>query len=696
MLAFLLCAGVLVGVLAGCGKETDNGSGGGGSASPAAENQSPAAELSGAAYTPTPTPEREPKDFSMAELYESAGRDNVYRLLTASVSEAAQGEHRDGSAPQVDIERVYSAGNYVLVGMREATTDDTVLPCEYVLFHLGRPDLMRRKIPEFREDQVCLFEDGTVLMWDMDNDSAHLYDREFEEIRVLNISRGEGMYRVAVSEDKTVWYNGTGEDRRLIAYDPEGNCIGSYPYPSGYSVYAYTGSRNGARFFRATEDATYADRVLMLADGAAEAVPIDDVSGAFGLLGCEMTDTLWFVHRLGEKETEIYFPKEAFGEYIHAWNGSRFLSMGIAGNRMAGPKGSGDTAEANNRGTDFRAYDIESRMRLGMIAAEELPLYRALRSVEMTDRGYVLFDGETGSTRELLLWDLSAENEEPIPNVQSVSEAPYAERIQKRVAEIEEEYGISIHFDEESVSECTFKPWYDMPVLTDERKILGNIESVAYYLKDYPKDFFRELCAGDREGMDLFLVEDLTNPDTGFNASGVAQTYGDRLAVVFSDSGIAHGGSTFAHEMMHLMEHRIRICGLESGFDWVSYWIGERYSTEFPYTISEEPNDDNCKGGYWFYGIETDPDKVWYARMYGAWNDLEDRATVIEMMFDNNREALEQYPHLRDKAEDIAAVIRFAFPCIAASEEPVLWERATGIVLPETRMEAWKEYDSVN
>ena len=87
---------------------------------------------------------------------------------------------------------------------------------------------------------------------------------------------------------------------------------------------------------------------------------------------------------------------------------------------------------------------------------------------------------------------------------------------------------------------------------------------------------------------------------------------------------------------------------------------------------------------------------MWYARMYGAWNDLEDRATVIEMMFDNNREALEQYPHLRDKAEDIAAVIRFAFPCIAASEEPVLWERATGIVLPETRMEAWKEYDSVN
>lgn len=686
LLAFLLCAGIL----AGCGKDDKNGTDTTVTVTPTA--------TSSATPTPTPTPAREPKDYSLAELYETVGKDNLYRILTADAPVQEDGDEE--RVPDCQILNAETTGDYVLACLRNNSGEDERSSGEYVLFHLGRPDLTRRLIPGYRDYEACLLEDGTVEIWDTDGKSVHVYNREFEEIKAFSPQGDREEYFVDFSEDGLMWFSAGDEEPVMIAYDTDGTCLGRFPYNSEFLLYSCTGIEDGNYYFLADAKGIHLMMPMVLKKGATELVTMDEETlgvSVYGMIVSGQTDTLWFLHRLGDIEGEVYFPKEAYRESIYRWKGNRILTCADTSARfdLSADDSAAERESETAVWSDYRVFDLDSFTRLGMLSGKELPQYKTLFSESLSAKGYVFFAGMTTKGTELLLWDLNAETPKPIEHVARIAEESVSERTKSLVAEIEKEYGISIHFDEKSVSESSFKPWYNMPIIEDERVILGLVEEVAYFVKQYPKELWREMCGTDRSGLDMYLVSDLVSTGEDiFIASGVTQTWGERLAVGYSAYGIS--AKTFAHETMHLMEHRIRQYGLDNGFDWSLFWAGERVSPEYGYSNgSGAPQEDGEFHGAWSYRTEEDgidPDKIWFARTYGTWNELEDRATVMEELYDCNRKMFEKYPHLRDKAADMTAIIRGAFPCVSSSEKPLFWERAIGIIQPETRMDDWKKY----
>lgn len=680
--------------LAGCGRDT------------AKNNTSVTVTAAATAtQTPTPTPEREPKDYVLSDLYETVGKSTVYRLLEGTVGKGAV---KDGVNPadrksEIEILDVQSAGDYVLAFLCDPEYFSETMKGEYVLFHLGRPDLTRRFIPSYRESNARLLADGTVVMEDTDSELVRVYNREFEEVGTVAPKEGREGYLLDISEDGLLWVVCTAPQKTLTAIDLQGNCVGEYTYAGDSSVYSYCCLTDGVRYFRGM-DSNYLVQPLVLLPGATELTPIagepkgTDIEG---ILACETADVLWYIHKLGDTENELYFPKAAFREGISKWSGVRFLTWGEAAQRCDKENGVVKTAVGAPRALDFRVYDFDARTLCGELLAEELPQYTNLYAKSMTDRGYVLFAGRTETGADVLLWDVNRETAKPIEGVSFVAVEPVAEHIAKRIAEIEEEYGIRIHYDKKSVEECVFAPWYTIEPMTSERKVLGYVETVAYYLKLYPKTIWREMLSDDRDGLDMYLVNSLESIGMqGFSAGGCVQTYSANLAVAFAQTGLDGGPTTFAHETMHLLEHRIFNYCIENGINWDNYWAAERTSEKYPYTRGDsEPVNDGVFRGAWWYGVEErgiDPNDVWYTRTYGMWNELEDRATLMEELYAENRKMLDAYPHLREKAEDVCAVIRAAFPCVAASTEPLFWERATGIVQPADRMADWSRYPALS
>ena len=688
--AFLLC----LAFLAGCGKDT------------AKNNTSVTVTAAATAtQTPTPTPVREPKDYVLSNLYETVGKSTVYRLCEATVSDSALKKGADSAErkPEIEILSAQSAGDYVLACLCDTLRFAEDGTNEYVLFHLGRPDLTRRFTPAFRENQVRLLEDGTVVICDSETNTAHVYNREFEEVGTVVPKEERRWYILDVSEDGLLWICIAGTPGSLAAYDLQGNFVGEYTYDDAYSVYSYNCVEDGVRYFRAT-DADYLLQPLVLLPGATELTTAAGETGDAnieGIFACETADALWYIHKLGDAANELYFPKAAYRENINQWSGDRILTLGDAGERTDKEHGVAKTAQGAPRSLDYRVYDYSDRTICGRLMAEELPQYTTLYAEGMSGKGYVLFEGRTADGTDLLLWDVNRETAEPIPGLSCIAQEPIADRLKTRIAEIEAEYGILIHYDEKSVTECVFAPWYKITPITSERKVLGYVESVAHFLKMYPKVLWREMLSDDRDGLDMYLVNSLESIGMqGFSAGGCVQTYSANLAVAFARSGLDGGATTFAHETMHLLEHRIFNYCIENGINWDNYWAAERTSEKYPYTRGDsEPVNDGVFRGAWWYGVEErgiDPNDVWYTRTYGMWNELEDRATLMEELYAENRKLLDAYPHLREKAEDVCAVIRAAFPCVAASTEPLFWERATGIVQPADRMADWSKYPALS
>ncbi|MBQ2558536.1 MAG: hypothetical protein II553_05950, partial [Lachnospiraceae bacterium] len=83
------------------------------------------------------------------------------------------------------------------------------------------------------------------------------------------------------------------------------------------------------------------------------------------------------------------------------------------------------------------------------------------------------------------------------------------------------------------------------------------------------------------------------------------------------------------------------------------------------------------------YKSYSKKDDIWFTDIYARTYPTEDRARIMEALMEYPEGMLTEYlscPHLRAKAECLCAMIRAAFPSIAACREPVRWERALGII----------------
>ncbi|MBP5463546.1 MAG: hypothetical protein J6Y20_15670 [Lachnospiraceae bacterium] len=678
-----LIALVLLLLLTGCGKETNNG----GTDVPgnvtATTSASPTAT---ATPSPTPTPERAPKEYSLAELYETAGEDNIFRLTEVAFSDAAQTER------YAMCNEVQSAGDYVLMMMYDMDWENEH-PLEYLLFHLGRPDIKRYFTPDFTPRSVTLLEDGTVVMLDWQSDKVRVYDREFEPVRTFEIEMSSGLDVLGISKDGLLWFCDS-DEKCLKAYDINGNPVGSYPH-SIDDVDEYIGTLHGKKYFRGVGE-EYTLCTMVLEEGATELSTAESHAEYNGIFGCRYGERNWSLRILGNPESEVFFPKAAPHEYMSVWCGECFVTEAETTEKPSeGTEGDGATTPSVRRLYDYRVYDLSRQVVAGRLGNSRITQYDRLNPRCLNEKNYLFFEAETvDGGRELLLWDVSREEPEPIADIEKTTDENLQARIDREVEAIRQKYAIDIHYDEESLQNSPFVPWYEITPLEDRFAVLDFVECVAERLAEYPTELWREMCGEDKTGVDMYLDKYMVAPDdNNFVAAGVVDYSDNRMAVVFSKDALSSFGTTFAHETMHLMEYRIWAYTDANDMSWFDYWVTLN-SEKYPYQLEYVSSDDAVPGVRYagYARLENDPDDIWFVRSYGMWNQNEDRATVMERMYACDTDTFSECPHLRDKARAICAALRASFPCVAASEEPVIWERALGIIDPAEYYDVWRKF----
>ena len=222
--------------------------------------------------------------------------------------------------------------------------------------------------------------------------------------------------------------------------------------------------------------------------------------------------------------------------------------------------------------------------------------------------------------------------------------------LREKADEIEEKYGVKILIGDEVLDlEDTNDPYRFVSAESEEagEYPYENTESGLNYLDEmlgrYPEGFFEQFKINGKAGLCIGLVEDLVDKysDSPFEASGVTYGYGLWTVIAIQADYTDHA---LNHEMFHAVEFIVdQKVGSIDEDEWAALNPeGFNYSSDF--SSYGEGNAD----GDLVYGDSDDP---YFARDYSKLTPLEDRATLIELLF---TDAYDDPAEYRDYIKDIA------------------------------------------
>ena len=165
-------------------------------------------------------------------------------------------------------------------------------------------------------------------------------------------------------------------------------------------------------------------------------------------------------------------------------------------------------------------------------------------------------------------------------------------------------------------------------------------------------------------------------------AAALTGSDGDVRYIVCNLNNLGEMARNLGHEFMHVMEDRIEAVCAGTGSKMLDYWM--RYV----------PNVSNGPGYYFAYldedGNELSdtaytgddplaadmPDTVWFVDAYAKANPKEDRARIMEYLFDSEDELPAAFGsvHLMEKSQYLCAIIRECF-LSARDADTLPWER---------------------
>ena len=248
---------------------------------------------------------------------------------------------------------------------------------------------------------------------------------------------------------------------------------------------------------------------------------------------------------------------------------------------------------------------------------------------------------------------------------------------------IKEEFNVTVMFGDECLDveqfgthEFTSTDAGSLDQSVTVYRMLSNIrENLALYPEGYFDTFYDDEGEGGLQILVVLNPTDNYNPD--FSLGGYTyQVYSTYYIVVDAEMN-STAEAIVPHEMWHAVEQRI----------WNDY--AGAFDT---YTWSEEYNPPDFEGYVnslstyeadsekWDrYIMQRDGEEPYFYRTYSLVNDKEDRATLVETLFNNtlgdtpaaSAEALREYPHMRAKLDFMAEQVREVFGT-------VYWEENAG------------------
>lgn len=200
-------------------------------------------------------------------------------------------------------------------------------------------------------------------------------------------------------------------------------------------------------------------------------------------------------------------------------------------------------------------------------------------------------------------------------------------------------------------------------------------------LKKYPEGFFDHFSrttssGGLRVGLRFLIVDSLitTTPGSSFTAGGVAYDGAVWYNIALGVNMMYENDKSIHHELWHIIEDRLNDADRGLNYDkWEacnpkkfsytndfnSYYAHYDYD---PYTLSSALWEDEPKY-----------DSIYFSRDYSTVNGQEDRATLIERVFEapsyygkealfrDGLEMVEAFPHLKDKLGVLAEAVKKEF-----------------------------------
>lgn len=683
MLGTVIIALLMAVLLCACGKEQPEyrdgrpTPGGGATLTAAATSTSTPTPSPTNTPTPTPTPIRAPEEYDIAKLYPTMYRDTIYRI---PLDEYMQG---------YSIASVQTNNGFVLI-MTMIDTEYT--PPEgvelsygrYILFHIGVPDIVCTA--EFGDTEgysPILLGDGRVVSRDMMNGNVREYDVNLQVVRSFYV---EGSV-IGVAEDDSLYavsYDENGREKTLFRYSYEGEKSGEYEL-NGLRIHSYLYTEESGRLVFSAHRRDYTDYRLTLDPATGEFVPLDGVHlerGCYAdMLEYSDEDGDWVFGGF-DQEGDIYsIPKLGKQEYVESCVGGRFSTA----------EWTFDDDDYDNFDVVYRAYDIQTLQLLGTLSSKELKDHTFFGNTKLTDRGYVLLYVNRIGGCDLLLWDATAEQAQVVEGSKVVSPSEDVIELRNMAQKIYERFHVKVYFEEVDLQTSTFSSYRLVPC-TESATIMRMMQEFYESLAEFPDGFWTEILVdGDKECLRFFICKKFDRIGTNMIASAAALTSasGDEILMAYATDCEDQFKETIVHEAMHMMEPRIEAYCNENGLDFVGYWDKELNSDKYPYFnayTDKKGNDLIDYGGTY----TRKPSTAYFIDSYSRTYAKEDRARVLENLYQGNNYYFRDSKYLRAKAENLCAMIRAAFPSIRNSEAEMPWERYIGIVDVETYLAKYR------
>ncbi len=390
VLAFLLCAGVLV----GCGKE------------PGKSNVSPTAVVTPSdSVTPTATSSPTPTVPYCKTAYETVGRDDVYSV---PVKELEEQWFQMGTVCR---------GDYVLMWFNppEVQEDDFEVRNTFVLLNPAESGEQYRITVDFPITEMRLLANGTVLLEEQMAGGIHVYDNKMTEVDHLVQSEGKLSSLLGVSEDGILWQTDE-ETHKLVATDLKGQKVSEYECDPQYTVTRYLGVENGRKEFLVNVTGKSDHRFMYISENG-EVYYRNENEGDLGddwladrIIPISIpvlvdSASTWFFHAPGYLREGFAFPKSVRGEQLNSVRDGKLCSCSYR------------WLDDNTCVIDHRLYDLEKRTVSGVLTDADIPDCLYLSSQGTIGDGIMVFNcsvkNSDGSL--LLLWN-AGEKAVPIEN----------------------------------------------------------------------------------------------------------------------------------------------------------------------------------------------------------------------------------------------------------------------------------------
>lgn len=518
---------------------------------------------------------------------------------------------------------------------------------------LSQPILLSRSM-----SIATFLDNGNICVYDQYGCVAEVYDPEGKKQYTFICPNDSMELYLDPSGDGTLWTFSWGSST-ITRVPLSGEPLQTIQMPMEDGGYIM-GHRDGMLYYSAWNDG---DACVFSVDARGDVEYIAEASRYYWGGGYFFTDSLPNCILDPEAPDSFYQigMEEAF-DWIEVGDGTKVLTQNFT-----------ETEGGEYQNSLYQVLDYENGLLYPGLECNDGRFYSSFSFAD--DGTLYFFAGEYDDEGMLIRSELCRWAYAHDPDAVSVQKVKYEslEPSIKEVADrIEQNWGVKVYYQPELIHQVATD--YRAMAITDLQLLYTHIVQLEATLANYPAGFFEDICYGDYTHLEIYLCGEFTPlTDAGIESAEALATTRYNALVIGVNVYYLDGEYTrvLAHELMHIMEHRMD--GID--FDILTAWIDltpggyDAYYFSYHHADGEEMNDYSNT-----YYSEPDPEDAYFVDAYSKSFPTEDRARIFEKLMESGGEPFfADSPVMMAKAEFLCEVIREYFPSVAAVER-AMWE----------------------